>query len=145
VTGRHHLKVFLSSPSDVLDAREEAVRQVGLLNRDPAIAATYHLDILDWKDAPPVVGPEPQEVINRYEGPAGEADILICIVGRRLGTELTVAGNPHRSGTYYEFLDAYAAYRRNRMGKPIILLYRIHKDAPPLESPEDVRQAEEAD
>lgn len=96
MTQRLTLKVFLASPSDVQDAREEAVRQLQSLNSDPEIVAHYQLELLRWETAPPVVGSGPQETINCHAGRPSDADILICVIGRRLGTETEVAGDAYR-------------------------------------------------
>lgn len=138
------LKILLSSPSDVPDARKEAERRVESLNEDAEIASRYRLKVLKWEDAPPMVGREPQEIVNYYTGRAGQCDIVICIFGRRFGTEADVGGMLYPSGTYYEFLSAYRARRRNKTGRPVILLYRMRHERPP-ETPEDDEQGEKVE
>lgn len=138
------LTILLSSPNDVPDARTEAEHQVKSLNEDPEIAARYRLKVLKWEDAPPLAGREPQEIVNYYMGRASQCDVVICIFGQRFGTEANVGGRLYPSGTYYEFLSAYKAHRRNRTGKPVILLYRMHNGRR-LESLEEMEQAKKVD
>jgi len=136
------LKIFVSSPSDIGDAREEAIRQVERLNNDEEIAGEFQLEVLRWEEStPPIVGCPPQATVNDYTGRASEADIVICLFGRRFGTDLVLVNQHYPSGTYYEFKTAERAQRRNRTGKPVILLYRMLRDAPPHESSEDAEQA----
>jgi hypothetical protein len=139
---RRVLKVFVSSPGDVPEARAEVIRQVEQLNSDPEIAAGFLLEILKWEEsAPPLVGRAPQAIVNGYTGRAGAADIVICVFGRRFGTEVILGGRHYPSGTYYEFHAAEQAHRRNRAGKPVILLYRMLRERPPQESLEEAEQA----
>ena len=134
------LRILLSSPNDVPDARLEAERRVESLGEDPEVAARYRLKVLKWEDAPSMYGREPQEIVNYYTGRASLCDIVICIFGMKFGTEANVGGMIYPSGTYYEFLSAYRARRRKRTGRPVILLYRMRSGRSP-ESPEEAEQA----
>lgn len=134
------LKVFISSPSDVPDARAEAVRQVQKLNDDPAISAEFLIEIIEYERAPPIAGRPPQETINEYMGRAATSDLVICVFGQWFGTEHFIGGRSYPSGTYYEFSTAERAYRRSRGIKPIILLYRMLRDPPPPESTDEVKE-----
>jgi hypothetical protein len=134
---KRDIKIFLTSPGDVLDARAEAVRRIVTLNRDPEIAAAFRLRVLRWEDAPPVIGWEPQEVVNNYMGRTREADIVVSIFGQRFGTEVRMPGRSSPSGTFYEFDTAVQARRLNRAGKPVILLYRMLRETPPDAGSED--------
>ncbi len=138
------LRILISSPSDVPEARRQAVLTAEALKADREIAARYRVKVLKWEDAPPLEGREPQEIVNSYTGRASRCDIVICIFGRRFGTEANVGGYLYPSGTYYEFLSAYKARRRNRTGKPVILLYRMLTNRPP-EGPEEAEQAEKVE
>lgn len=137
---KRDIKILLSSPGDVPDARSEAVRRVVTMNQDPEIAAAFRLRVLRWEDAPPAMGLEPQEVVNNYTGRAREADIVVCIFGRRFGTEVRMPSVRSPSGTFYEFDTAVQALRLNRARKPVILLYRMLKEPATDESPEDEEQ-----
>jgi hypothetical protein len=137
---KRDIKILLSSPGDVSVMRAQAVRRIEAMNREPEIAAAFRLHVLKWEDAPPLVGWEPQEVVNNYTGRAREADIVVCIFGRRFGTEVRIPGVISPSGTFYEFDTAFQARRLNRAGKPVILLYRMLGEPPTAESPEDEEQ-----
>lgn len=140
------LKIFISSPTDVSDVREEVVRQVRKLNDSPDIAAEYQLETMDWKESvPPKVGEEPQAIVHEYTGRSDQADIVICILGQRIGTRLHRGGRFYPSGTLYEFMTTYKARQRSRTNKPVILLYRILRDPMPEASLEDREQAAEVD
>lgn len=143
---RRVIKVYISSPSDVPDARAEAVRQVQKLNDDPEIAAEFEFEILEYEvKAPPIVGRDTQAVINEYMGAAAKSDMVICIFGQRFGTEHVIGGRSYPSGTYYEFLTAQRAFRNSSGSKPIILLYRMLKDPPSPENTEEVEQAQKVE
>jgi hypothetical protein len=118
---RRVLKVYISSPSDVPDARAEAVRQVQRLNDDSDIAAEFLIEILEYVEkAPPIIGREAQAVINDYMGAVAESELVICVFGQRFGTEHVFGGRRYPSGTYYEFLTAERAYRNSRGTRPVI-------------------------
>lgn len=137
---KRDIKIILTSPGDVPDARAEAEWQIASLNREREIDAAFRLRVLRWEDAPSIIGEEPQEVVNKYTGRAREADIVVCIFGRRFGTEVRIPGVNSPSGTFYEFDTAVQARRLNRARRPIILLYRMLREQPADESPEDVEQ-----
>jgi hypothetical protein len=137
------LSIFLSSPMDVEDEIKAAVECINELNDEPAISKDYRLKIIRWDPlAPAVAGLPPQEAVHRYAGRAENADIVVCIFGRRMGTELTMEGNLYKSGTYYEFETALRARERRRPSWPQVLLYRMLHPAPPEETAEKKRQYE---
>lgn len=125
------------------EAREEAVRQVQLLNDDPEIAAEFVVNVQRWEErTPPIVGPPPQATVDEYTGRAGEAAIVVCVFGRRFGTEFFYVGRHYQSGTFYEFKAAERARRRRMDCRPLmILLYRLLTDSPPDADDEDAEQA----
>lgn len=137
---KRDIKILIASPGDVPDARAEALRRIGSMNREPGFAAAFRLRALRWEETPPLVGWEPQEVVNHYTGRAREADIVVCIFGRRFGTEVRLPGVSSPSGTFYEFDTAVHARRLNRAGRPVILLYRMLRESPAVESSEDAEQ-----
>src|SRR4051794_26847413 len=67
----------------------------------------------------------PQEAVNRFKCKPSECDIVIVVLWSRLGTHLDVTkfrkpnGEPHLSGTEWEFEDAL-----NAQPQPDILAYR---------------------
>lgn len=141
------LTVFISAPGDVSGARAEAARRVRELNGAPGIAGRFRLEPMNWQEStPPKVGAAPQATVHAYTGRADHADIVICILGRRMGTELCMGGRAYPSGTLYEFHTAYKARQHSRSGRPVILLYRVLEDPPRPESdPQERKQATQVD
>jgi len=88
---------------------------------------------------------EPQEAINRGLKKPSECDIVIVIFWARMGTLLSEkylnpGGSRYRSGTEYEFLDAFHAAKKS--GKPDVLVYR-RKDPPDLKLRDPERKEKE--
>jgi WD40 repeat protein len=77
--------------------------------------------------------------VNNYLLRPEAADILVCMMWRRMGTPTKnlineETGQPYQSGTEYEFLKAYdAAQSGTRQGRPLILLYRCVRPLRPAE------------
>jgi hypothetical protein len=81
---------------------------------------------------------EPQEAINRGLKRPSECEVVIVAFWARIGTPLSdnylkPDGNRYRSGTEYEFLEAFDAAKES--GKPEILVYR--RKEPPQTSLDD--------
>ena len=124
------LRIFLSSPGDVVDERNLAR---GLLKNelpsDPLLRRQIEFDVVSWDDpASPTLMPAtitPQEAVNRFGPKPSECDIVAVILWSRLGTHLDVTafhkpgGEPYLSGTEWEFEDAW-----NAQPRPEILVYR---------------------
>ncbi len=126
------LSVFISSPSDVKVERLIIARVIERLNKLEHISRSFILHPLAYEiDAPPVIGEldGAQGIINKYMLKPGQADIFICILWSRIGTPLVVEGTSYKSGTEYEFLEAYRA--NQEFGRPIVFLYRSLKPLNP--------------
>src|SRR5215216_2948204 len=130
-TGPLRLRIFLSSPGDVVDERNLAR---GLLKNelpsDPLLRRQIEFDVVSWDDpASPTPMPAtitPQEAVNRFGPKPSECDIVVVILWSRLGTHLDVTafhkepdGEPYLSGTEWEFEDAWNAQPRSE-----ILVYK---------------------
>ena len=124
------LRVFVSSPSDVVEERAIVYEVIEQLSKPSGIASTlgFSVEILDWHSLFPAVG-QPQEVIkNNF--PLESWDIFIGIFWQRFGTPLGNVdasyvddrGRPYLSGTQYEIEQAVKSWRTNN--RPRILLYR---------------------
>lgn len=125
------LDIFISSPSDVRQERQIALRAIERLNQMPHIAERFVLKPLAYEQMTPAkIGESPQEVVNEYMPRAGETDIFVCMLWHRLGTPVLDprTGRIYQSGTEYEFLEAYESYLKR--GQPHILLYRGLKPLP---------------
>ena len=74
----------------------------------------------------------PQEAVLRFKHPPSECDIVIVILAARLGTHLSLDafkrpdGSAYRSGTEWEFEDAW-----NAAPRPDILVYSRQDLTPP--------------
>jgi Domain of unknown function (DUF4062) len=123
-----HLRVFLSSPSDVAAERAIARSILGRLPYDPFLRGRITIEIVAWDgpvgSVPMTVTVTPQEAINRGLARPSECDIVIVILWRRLGTPLPDTyrrpdGTRYQSGTEWEYEDALLAPQQ-----PLILVYR---------------------
>jgi len=120
------LRVFVSSPSDVVEERAIVYDVIEQLSRPSGIASTlgFSVEILDWRSLFPAPG-QPQEIIeNNF--PLESWDIFIGIFWQRFGTPpgsyVDDRGKPYLSGTQYEIEQALKSWRTNN--RPRILLYR---------------------
>ena len=123
------LRVFISSPGDVLEERTLAQRVIDRLNGE--FAGRVILDPIFWEHEPLLATATFQEQIVR----PSDTDVVISILWSRLGTRLPSNfkrpdGSGYASGTEYEFEDAMNGFRKS--GRPDLLVYR--KTAEPLVS-----------
>ena len=126
------LRVFVSSPGDVQDARNIVDEVVRDINSTDALRQGVRLEIWDWqKDAVPQIGEPPQTVIDRQIPPY---DIYIGIMAARFGTPTKKYG----SGTVHELSQALERYES--VGSPWILFYlkKIRRGPP-----DDLKEAEQ--
>ena len=119
-TGRD-LKVFISSPGDVIPERRIAKRVMSELNRE--FAGQISLIPILWEEEPLLASETFQAQI---EAPH-ETDLYLGILWSRIGSPLPESilrpdGTRYDSGTAFEFEDAMNAYKEK--GTPEMLLYR---------------------
>lgn len=142
------VKIFISSPGDVIPERLIVQRVVARLNK--SFSDHLVLETLFWER-------EPLEVTSDYQSlitPPSEADIVITILWSRLGTPLNseryrgaVTGKSPVTGTEWEFEEAYAHHTQTG-NKPHLMLYLktavayIPNDASALEAIEQKRALE---
>jgi hypothetical protein len=125
------LRVFISSPTDVLAERRRAALVVEKLAKD--YARFFDIEFILWETEPMLASGHFQDNIV----PPSETDILILILWSRLGTALPAKTNLREyrgidgrvpvTGTEWEFEDALRA--RQQKGAPDLLAYK--KDIPP--------------
>jgi hypothetical protein len=126
------LRVFLSSPGDVAKERALVLKLLKAeIPYDPLLQGRgVTFEVVSWDDpAAPTPMPAsltPQEAVNRFRYKPSECDIVIVVLWSRLGTHLDLTafgekpgGGPYRSGTEWEFEDAW-----NAQPRPDILVYR---------------------
>ena len=120
VSGRD-LKVFISSPGDVIPERRIAKRVMEKLNEE--FSGKISLVPILWEEEPLLASETFQAQI---EAPH-ETDLYLGILWSRIGSPLPESilrpdGTRYDSGTAFEFEDAMNGYQDQ--GKPEMLLYR---------------------
>ncbi len=130
-----NVRVFISSPGDVIPERVMAKKVITLLNEEFA-GKVFMIPIL-WEEEPLVASDTFQAQIEQ----PSKADIYVGILWSRIGSELPESvlredGTRYESGTVFEFEEALRGFEDD--GKPDILIYR--KTAIPT-TPLDNRKA----
>ncbi|WP_372604798.1 response regulator, partial [Actibacterium sp.] len=115
------IKVFISSPGDVIAERLIVKSVIGRLNDEFAGRALL-VPIL-WEEEPLLASDTFQAQIH----PPRETEIYIGIMWSRIGSPLPPSitrpdGSQYESGTVFEYEDALQGYQTR--GKPEMLLYR---------------------
>ena len=131
------LRIFISSPADVIPERRRARLVIEKLAK--SYARFFAIEPILWEVEPMLASGHFQDQIT----PPGETDIVVLIVWSRLGTPLPaktgtrtyqgIDGRVPVTGTEWEFEDALAAQKRR--GAPDLLAYR--KQADPVVSLKD--------
>jgi len=125
------IRVFLSSPGDVIEERQVAIELLDSLQYDPAFREKISIDTIAWDKqgtAPPVLANmTPQEAISRGLPLPSDCDIVIVILWSRMGTPLPAQytkpdGSYYKSGTEWEYVDSVTGYHQK--GSPQVLIYR---------------------
>jgi predicted ATPase len=125
------VRIFLSSPGDVVAERQSAMLVFSRLQNDPFLRDRVSIQEVAWdapgKGAPLLATMTPQQAINFGMRLPSECDLVTVIIGGRLGTPLPSTmlkpdGSRYRSGTEWEFLNAIEGFRRQ--GRPHVLVYR---------------------
>ena len=116
-----NLKIFISSPGDVIPERELARKVIGELNEE-MMGKVFLVPVL-WENEPLLASGTFQTQIDSPE----ETQILLGILWSRIGSPLPDSilrpdGSRYDSGTAFEFETALASHHKK--GKPDILLYR---------------------
>ena len=116
-----NIRVFISSPGDVIPERVMTKHVITLLNEEFA-GKVFMIPIL-WEEEPLVASDTFQAQIEQ----PSEADIYVGILWSRIGSELPESvlrddGTRYESGTVFEFEEALRGFEDD--GKPDILVYR---------------------
>ena len=116
-----NLKIFISSPGDVIPERQAARKVIGELNEE-MMGKVFLAPVL-WEQEPLLASSTFQTQID----PPEETQILLGILWSRIGSPLPESilrpdGTRYDSRTAFEFESALAAHQKK--GKPDILLYR---------------------
>lgn len=121
------LRVFISSPGDVLDERRRAALVIQRLKRE--FARFFDLSAVLWEYEPMLASGHFQDIIEQPSA----ADVVVLILWSRLGTSLPtdryrgLDGRVPVTGTEWEFENAVSG--RAQRGTPDILVYRKTAEA----------------
>lgn len=123
------IRIFLSSPGDVVTERSIILKYLDELRYDPFIRKRAVIDAVSWDRGLPLkVTLHPQEAINQGLAKPSECDIVFVLFWSRMGTPLPFPeykkpdGTPYLSGTEWEYKDAFQGWEAAK--KPDIYLYR---------------------
>jgi CheY-like chemotaxis protein len=116
-----NVRVFISSPGDVIPERRVVKQVIAGLNEEFA-GRVFMIPIL-WEEEPLVASDTFQAQIEQ----PSKSDIYIGILWSRIGSELSASvvrsdGTRYESGTIFEFEEAMRGFAEN--GRPEILVYR---------------------
>jgi hypothetical protein len=124
------IRIFVASPGDVQDEREQLGRVVQELNTTLSALAPERglvLELVKWEShTRPGMGADAQDVVNRQLSIA-DYDIFIGIMWRRLGTPTKRA----KSGTEEEFQLARNSWKENRRPREILFYFCQAPAGPP--------------
>lgn len=132
------LRIFVSSPSDVADERRTTFEAIGRLPGNPLLPQEVAVKTVAWDldgiGVPLAATTTPQDCINEGMGRPSECDIVLVIIGERIGSPLPKHfirddGTPYLSGTDWEFQDALNGHAQH--GLPEVLVFR-RDNLPPL-------------
>lgn len=110
------IKIFLSSPSDVLEERQRIIDIANELNKSLGFHLGKTIMIIGWENISPSIGSYAQQVINQE---INDYDIFLGIFGLRFGTPTPNAG----SGTEEEFDIAIKKYEQTEI-KDICMFFK---------------------
>jgi tetratricopeptide (TPR) repeat protein len=138
------IRIFVSSPADVMAERERVDRIAQRLNA--AFAGSVELRTVRWENNYYTA----DSTFQRQIVDPGGCDIVVSIFWQRLGSELPPEfermrdGRPYPSGTVYELVKGLQASAQSTHGLPRVLVYRKTADAAvPMTDRDRYRQAHE--
>src|SRR5262245_27980366 len=105
-----HIRIFLSSPGDVTDERDQVEVVINEINTESEFRESVSLRLFRWDD-PSVVLPmpadeTPQKSVDIYMTKPSACDLVVVIFWSRMGTPVIMDGREYLSGTHYEYCDA---------------------------------------
>jgi len=119
-------RIFLSSPGDVPQERDDAQAVVNDINASREFEDMFvKIELYRWEGhVPPSARQSAQETVNKYSVLPSECDLVVVIFWTRLGTPTVVDNREYLSGTDYEYTQALES------GKPEIFVYKCTQDDP---------------
>ncbi len=135
-------KIFLSSPGDVPQERDDAQDVIDEINASGEFAHHFILKLYRWDDKsvvlPMPVTAIPQKSVDIYMLRPSACDLTVVLFWSRMGSPLVMDAREYLSGTHYEYSEALQGYQQS--GKPTVWLYRCAEE--PFISLKDPRRAE---
>lgn len=135
-------RIFLSSPGDVLQERDDAQAVIQELNYSGEFSHHFHLRLFRWDDKavvlPMPVTDIPQKSVNIYMTRPSDCDLVVVLFWARMGTSLAMDERDYLSGTHYEYSEALQGYQQH--GRPAVWLYRCAEE--PFVSQKDPKRDE---
>ena len=135
-------KIFLSSPGDVPQERDDAQTVIEKINASGEFSRHFILRLFRWDD-PAVILPmpvtdTPQKSVDSYMRLPSACDLVVVLFWSRMGSPLVMDAREYLSGTHYEYSEAMQGYQRVR--KPTVWLYRCSEE--PFVSQRDPKRDE---
>ena len=135
-------KIFLSSPGDVPQERDDAQTVIGEINASGEFAHHFILKLYRWDDQavalPMPVTTIPQKSVDIYMIRPSACDLTVVMFWSRMGSPLVMDEREYLSGTHYEYSEALQGYQQ--IGKPTVWLYRFAEE--PFFSAKDPKRDE---
>ena len=135
-------KIFLSSPGDVPDERDDAQTVIDEINASGEFARHFILKLYRWDDQavalPMPVTAIPQKSVDIYMIRPSACDLTVVLFWSRMGSPLVMDEREYLSGTHYEYSEALQGYQQ--IGKPTVWLYRCAEE--PFFSAKDPKRDE---
>ena len=133
------IRIFVSSPGDVLQERDIATDVIEKLAKRPSYENRAVIRAVRWDDPdrhiPMLANRDPQESVNAALPRPALCDITLVIFWARMGTPLKTPGSEHLTGTGFELEDALAAKRK-------VLIFR-RQGMPPIAEKKEERKEQQ--
>lgn len=123
-------KVFLSSPGDVPQERDDAQAVIDEVNASGEFSHHFILKLYRWDDRavvlPMPVTEIPQKSVDMYMIRPSACDLTVVLFWSRMGSPLVMDEREYLSGTHYEYSEAIQGYKQ--IGKPTVWLYHCAEE-----------------
>lgn len=123
-------KIFLSSPGDVPQERDDAQAVVDEITATGEFGHHFILKLYRWDDStvvlPMPATNTPQQSVDIYMLRPSECHLVVVLFWSRMGSPLTMDQREYLSGTHYEYSEALHGYEQH--GKPAVWLYRCAEE-----------------
>lgn len=123
-------RIFLSSPGDVPQERNDAEVVIREINDSGEFSNHFLLKLFRWDDRtvvlPMPVTDIPQKSVDVYMLRPSECDLVAVLFWTRMGSPLVMDEREYLSGTHYEYSEALEGYKQQ--GSPTVWLYRCSEE-----------------